>query len=473
MARRAASARPAEGERTVEVESLASSGDGVGRSPSGQVVFLPYTAPGERVKARVRDVRARWAKGDLVEILRPSPERVVPPCPVFGRCGGCTWQHLSYPAQLAAKERIVRDALERVGGFRRPVWGGTVRPIVGADPPWRYRNKAVVPVGGRPGRLVAGYFARGTHRIVPHDDCLIEDPRVARAVGWAVALLRATGVAPYDESTHTGLVRHVAARVSRLTGEVLVVLVLRTGRIPDEEGFARALVERVPELAGIVVNEEPERTNRIFGRRTRLLWGKPYLVEGLLGLRLRVSATSFLQVNVSQAERLFARALEYARTPPLAAGARVLDAYCGVGALALLFAREAPEGCDVLGLDVSREAVRDARANARAAGLPARFEAAPVETRLPELVAQGWRPDLVFLDPPRSGARPEALAAVLRSGCPRVVYVSCNPATLARDAARLAEGGLVLSEVTPVDLFPQTAHVECVALFTREGTGSR
>lgn len=458
--------RPNPGDRLLlEIDDLAAGGDAVAHH-EGYAVFLPYGAVGDRVWARILEARPRYARAAIERVEAPAAGRVPPPCPVFTQCGGCAWQHLSYETQLAAKRKIVIDALERIGGFDASGSGPgavRVRDILGMARPWHYRNKAAVPVAPGPGgTLRLGYYARGSHEVVDFDDCRLEDERLVPALKATRRLLERWRLPPYDESRHAGLVRHVVARVAVATGELLVALVLNGEGFADEAGFAAALRAEVPGLAGFVVNVNRARGNRILGPRTRTVWGRPYVRDRLLGLAFHVSIESFYQVNPAQTEVLYRRALEYAGD----SAGRALDAYSGIGTIALLLAARARE---VLGLEIVPEAVADARENARLNGIGnARFEAAAVEERLPELVAGGWRPDVAVLDPPRAGAEPPALEALAEAGVPRIVYVSCNPATFARDAALLRGRGYRLVEVTPVDMFPQTAHVECCALLVRE-----
>ncbi|MBE3589633.1 MAG: 23S rRNA (uracil(1939)-C(5))-methyltransferase RlmD [Firmicutes bacterium] len=461
-----AAGRPRPGDvLLLEVDDLAAGGDAVAHH-DGFAVFLPYGAVGDRVRARVLEVHPRYARAAIESVEAPAPARVAPPCPVFGRCGGCAWQHVAYEAQLAAKRKIVTDALERIGGFTTGDAPGAVRvrEILGMARPWHYRNKAAVPVAAGPdGRVRLGYYARGSHEVVDWDDCHLEDERLVAALRAMRRLIERWRLQPYDEARHAGLVRHVVGRVAVATGELLLGLVLNGEGFDGEDAFARELRAAVPGLAGFVLNVQRARGNRILGPRTRTVWGRPYVRDKLLGLRFHVSLASFYQVNPAQTEALYRRALEYVD----GTARRALDAYSGIGTIALLLAAKAEE---VLGLEIVPEAVADARENARLNGVEnARFEAAAVEERLPQLLAAGWRPDVAVLDPPRAGAHPEALAALAAAGVPRIVYVSCNPATFARDAAYLRGCGYRLVEVTPVDMFPQTAHVELCAQIVREG----
>lgn len=447
----------------------------------GFAVFVPLTVPGDVVDVWIEKVERRFARAEAVQVVRPSPARVAPPCPVADECGGCQWQQVSYEAQLEWKRRLVADALGRIGGLS----GVEVRPVLGMESPWRYRNKVAVPFGPLPDglgvaagmpRLTAGFYRRRSHRIIPFPEavgCLLQHPIINRVVAAVRELAEDEGVPPYDEAIGEGLLRHVVARAGFRTAEALAVLVINGESLPDEAVFAEELRRRVPELVGILKNINRERTNVILGERSVVLSGRPYLVEELGGLRFKVSATSFFQVNPIQAERLYRLAVDWA-LPAGEDGGAVIDAYCGTGAMALMAARRARE---VWGVEEVASAIADAQENARLNGVEnVRFLCARVEDALEEIACDfqalrrlgngrqdGGRLAAVILDPPRKGCDPRVIASCLRLAPPRIVYVSCNPATLARDLRQLTSGGRYRIEaVQPVDMFPQTAHVECV-----------
>ncbi len=444
----------------LEIKGLTHDADGVGPA-GGLAVFVPRALPGEVVRVRVTEVRKNHARARLLEVTRPSPRRLEPPCPVYAECGGCQLQHLNARGQLEYKTGLVTDALRRLGGLD----GVVVRPAIGMEDPWRYRNKAQFPVAAGPGGrgLVGGIYARGTHRLVPVNECLIQHPLNNTMLQVALELAGRHRIAPYDEDGHTGVLRHVLARATRATGEAMAVFVTRTRDLPAARDLARELMARVPQVVCVAHNTNPRRTNVILGERTRLVLGRPYVEEVLGGLRFRISPTSFFQVNPAQTEVLYSRAVDYAA---LGGGETVVELYSGIGAISLFLARRAAR---VTGVEVVPEAVRDAVANARLNGVAnVSFIEGPAERVLPELAAGGVRAEVVVLDPPRRGCEPRVLEAVGRLRPDRVVYVSCNPATLARDLARLAGLGYRVREVQPVDMFPQTAHVEAVALAVRE-----
>ena len=442
----------------LEITGLTHEGAGVGRV-SGFALFVPGSAPGDRVQARVVEVRKGFGRAALQRVLTAAPSRVVPRCPVVAECGGCQLQHIDYAEQLARKRQQVQDALARIGGLTDV----PVHPTLGMADPWNYRGKAQFPVGlGPGGRPVAGFYAAGSHRIVDINDCAIQHP-VANQVLAAVKVLAERYRVPiYDEVQHSGLLRHVLVRVARESGEAMAVLVTTAPEFPGGRALAREIMTAVPACVAVLQNINPERTNVVLGAETRLLAGRESIIERVSGLEFAISARSFFQVNPEQTEVLYSVALDYAR---LTGSETVLDLYCGIGSITLLLAQRAALA---YGVEVVPEAVADARANAQRNGISnARFLAGEVERVLPDLAAQGVQPAVVLVDPPRKGCDAGVLAAIADLAPARVVYVSCNPATLARDLKLLAERGYRTLEVQPVDMFPHTAHVEAVALCAR------
>lgn len=449
------------GERLVlEVTALAAEGDGVARH--GELaVFVPQTVPGDLIEAEVGECAARFARARLLRLLRPSPERVAPPCPVYAACGGCTWQQVAYPAQLRWKRTIVVEALRRLGHVADPE--ALVAATLPAEPPWRYRHKMAVPFAPRPesspgAPLRAGFYAARSHRVVEFTSCAIQHPALDRALAATCRLAGALGVEPYDERTRRGQLRHLVARVSHAQGRSLLCLVTARSGFPEGRELARRLLGELPECVGVVQNVNGAPGNAILGRTTRTLAGADHLTETLEGLRFLVSAPSFFQVNPLQASALYRAAAAQAALRP---GAVAWDLYAGVGTLSLWLARG---GARVVAVEEAPEAVADGRRNAAANGFDLDFRLGQAEQVVPALQADGRRPDAVVLDPPRRGAAESVLVAVAGARPRRLVYVSCNPATLARDCERLAAHGYRLRAVQPVDMFPQTAHVECSAL---------
>jgi len=442
----------------IEITGFSNDGYGVGRV-NGFTLFVPGVLPGEKILAKVVKVKKQYGYGRLLELRSPSPDRAEPVCPVYKRCGGCQLQHLSYAKQLEWKRQWVVDSLQRIGGLSDVL----VHPTIGMSAPWRYRNKSQVPVGQRNGQVVTGFYAPRSHEIIPIEQCGIQhevSDRVLRLVReWAGKWQ----IPVYDEGRHQGLLRHVVVKTGFATGEVMVVLVTNGERLPHGEKLLNRLREEVPGLQSLVQNIQTRRTNVILGERSKLLWGREVIYDRIGNVRFAISARSFYQVNPLQTEVLYGKALEYAA---LTGEEVVIDAYCGIGTISLFLAQKARH---VYGVEVVPEAVADARRNAALNQMQnVTFVAGEAETVIPEWASQGLRADVIVVDPPRKGCGEPLLMAILEMRPRRVVYVSCNPATLARDLKYLSEHGYVVAEVQPVDMFPQTVHVESVTLLVRK-----
>ncbi|NLW17729.1 MAG: 23S rRNA (uracil(1939)-C(5))-methyltransferase RlmD [Firmicutes bacterium] len=441
----------------LEIEGLTSSGEGVGRH-QGFTVFVPGALPGDRVEAKVISLKPNYGRALPSKLLRESEQRVAPLCPVYEACGACQLQHFDYEAQLEYKRQWVVDALERIGKLKNI----TVHPTLPMEEPWRYRNKAQFPVGLTDGRIIAGCYRRRTHQIVDIDDCFIQHPLSARVLQVVKELAATYGLSIYDEQTGKGLLRHVLVRVGFHTGEVLAVLVT-TGE-PFEQGkeLAAHLMREVPELVGVVRNINDRRTNVVLGDKAIPLAGRDYLIDQLGGLKFRISARSFYQVNPLQTEVLYQKTLDYAG---LTGEETVIDAYCGIGTISLFLARQAKQ---VIGIEIVEAAVHDARRNAAINNIDnAEFIVGEAEKIMPRLYKEGLRPHVIVVDPPRAGCAEPLLEAIVNMQPQRVVYVSCNPTTLARDLAYLSQQGFRVQEVQPVDMFPHTGHVETVVLMSK------
>jgi 23S rRNA (uracil1939-C5)-methyltransferase len=440
----------------LEITDLSGSGDGVGRWDN-RVVFVPDTVPGDRIQARLVFTKPSFGRGKLLEVLSPGGDRVRPACIVADKCGGCQWQPVAYAAQLAAKERQITDALQRIGGF-------TAIPmdaILAAESPLSYRNKVTYPLGlSAEGQVKAGYYRKGTHQIINLNQCPVQDEHFNPLLAEVKHDIQTQGWSIYDETTHNGQLRHLVFRIGRRTGELLLTLVSNTWDLPGIEDLAAQWKERYPELVGVCVNRNQAQGNTIFGPETRYVVGQPYLTERFAGLEFHIYPTTFFQVYTEQAERLLRCVLDHLN---LQGKETVVDAYCGVGTLTLPLARRAGY---CLGLEVQAEAVDVARENAQLNAIEnIRFQVGTVATLLPTVteVLGGDRPDIVVLDPPRKGCEGGVLDALLTLKPPHIVYMSCNPATLARDLKQLCAGGYRLERLQPADFFPQTSHVECVA----------
>lgn len=438
---------------TAVIDGYSSEGLGIARV-NGAVVFVPHAVRGEEIDLRITKVMKTSCAGEIVKIHNPSPERMEPECPYAGKCGGCAYRHLTYPEELWAKRQRVQDALTRIGGLEL-----TVEEILGAKNPEHYRNKSQYPVGAD-GSI--GFFQARTHKVVPIRRCLIQTEaadRTAQAVGeW----MRRYKISAYDETTGKGLVRHVCVRVNR-KGESLCCVVVNGNKVPREPELAAYVTAAVPHTVGVLLNSNTRRGNVVLGDKYRTLFGRNYLMDTLCGLEFKLSMPSFYQVNRDQAEVLYGKALEFAG---LTGNETVLDLYCGIGTITLCLAKAAKR---VIGAEIVPPAIRDAKENALHNHVEnAEFFCGDAADIAAKLESDGLRPDVVTVDPPRKGLAPEVIASVAAMGPEKVVYVSCDPATLGRDVKIFREFGYEAKRAAAVDMFPGTAHVETVVLLSRE-----
>ena len=438
---------------TAVIDGYSSEGLGIARV-NGAVVFVPHAVRGEEIDLRITKVMKTSCAGEIVKIHNPSPERMEPECPYAGKCGGCAYRHLTYPEELWAKRQRVQDALTRIGGLDL-----TVEEILGAKNPEHYRNKSQYPVGAD-GSI--GFFQARTHKVVPIRRCLIQTEaadRTAQAVGeW----MRRYKISAYDETTGKGLVRHVCVRVNR-KGESLCCVVVNGNKVPREPELAAYVTAAVPHTVGVLLNSNTRRGNVVLGDKYRTLFGRNYLMDTLCGLEFKLSMPSFYQVNRDQAEVLYGKALEFAG---LTGNETVLDLYCGIGTITLCLAKAAKR---VIGAEIVPPAIRDAKENALRNHIEnAEFFCGDAADIAAKLESDGLRPDVVTVDPPRKGLAPEVIASVAAMGPEKVVYVSCDPATLGRDVKIFREFGYEAKRAAAVDMFPGTAHVETVVLLSRE-----
>ena len=446
---------------TLRIERLSSDGSGVAHSADGEAVFVPGTAPGDEARVRIVKDCGRYAFGILDELLTPSPDRIPVDCPVAGPCGGCSLRHLDYAAELRAKQESVLDAFRRIGGLEVPVLD--ILPSPDVD---RYRNKVQFPVGiDKNGVPCIGFYAGRTHRIVPCPDCKLQ-PSVLNEIGNALcAFFAQQGIRPYDEQSGKGLVRHIFLRRGAHSGQIMVCLVCTRAKLPHAEQLCTALREQFPAISTILLNVNAQNTNVILGSENHILYGPGYIEDTLCGVPVRLGPLSFYQVNTLAAERLYGVAAQYAQLTP---DDTLLDLYCGMGTIGLSMAEQCRE---LIGVEIVPEAIESAKANAarmgEAVAAKSRFFCADAGQAATQLAAEGLHPDIVMLDPPRKGCDEATLSAVVRMAPRRVVYVSCNPATAARDAAWLERNGYHAEKVQPVDLFPRTKHCECVIALSK------
>ena len=445
----------------LRIERLSSDGSGVAHSADGEAVFVPGTAPGDEARVRIVKDCGRYAFGILDELLTPSPDRIPVDCPVAGPCGGCSLRHLDYAAELRAKQESVLDAFRRIGGLEVPVLD--ILPSPDVD---RYRNKVQFPVGiDKNGVPCIGFYAGRTHRIVPCPDCKLQ-PSVLNEIGNALcAFFAQQGIRPYDEQSGKGLVRHIFLRRGAHSGQIMVCLVCTRAKLPHAEQLCTALRGQFPAISTILLNVNAKNTNVILGSENHILYGPGYIEDTLCGVPVRLGPLSFYQVNTLAAERLYGVAAQYAQLTP---DDTLLDLYCGMGTIGLSMAEQCRE---LIGVEIVPEAIESAKANAARMGetvaAKSRFFCADAGQAATQLAAEGLHPDIVMLDPPRKGCDEATLSAVVRMAPRRVVYVSCNPATAARDAAWLEQNGYHAEKVQPVDLFPRTKHCECVIALSK------
>lgn len=446
---------------TVEIKDLTHRGSGVGKVEH-YPLFIPNVIPGETVEIKVVKANKRYGYGRLKRTLKASPERVSPPCNVFYKCGGCQLQHMSYKMQLKMKEDQVRQAIKKIARLSDV----TVHPTIGMKDPWVYRNKIQMPVGEKDGELITGFYQPRSHNII-HDmeKCIIQDERGDTLVETVRKIATKLGITAYDEVNHTGILRHIIVRTTYKTNELMLILVTRTNELPHQDELINRLRKKFPTLKSIIHNINSEKTNVILGEKMKKIYGDDYIIDTINNLKFKISPRSFFQVNPEQTVALYQTALKYANVDK---NDIVIDAYCGLGSISLFLAQKAKR---VYGIEIVPEAIKNAKENAHLNDIDnAQFVVGKAEEVMPLWSKKGLKPDVIVIDPPRKGCDEVFLQAMVEMQPNRIVYVSCNPATLARDLRILADGGYETKEVQPVDMFAQTAHVEAVAvLYKKDG----
>jgi len=442
----------------LEITGYTAQGSGVGRY-NDIAVFVPLAAKGDRLRVKILKTAKTYAFGRIDKIIKASEDRIALDCAQFAQCGGCVYRHIAYAAELQAKQQMVQDALERIGGFR----GIAVQPIVGAKDPDRYRNKAQLPIGRGPdGTIRMGFFANHSHRIIPCEECLLQPEEFTAAMEAFRQWAQQSGDSVYEEETRKGRLRHLYLRKANATGEVMACVVVNGNGVHYEPELVNILKEKVPGLKSVIINVNREKTNVVLGKKCRTVWGSDTITDTLCGLNFHISPMSFYQVNRDQAERLYTIAGEYAG---LTGKETLLDLYCGTGTIGLSMAKNAAK---VIGVEIVEQAVEDAKKNARENRIDnAEFLCADAAEAASMLKNRGERPDVVIIDPPRKGCDASLIETIAGMEPQRVVYVSCDPATLARDLKLFFQKGYEPQQVTPVDMFPRTNHVECVVLMSR------
>lgn len=437
------------------ITALTSEGSGIGKH-NGMAVFVPKTAVGDVIEARIVKVLKNYAYGIIERIITPSPDRIDNDCPAFGKCGGCVYRHITYAAELAAKAQTVRDAFERIGGL-----SPEFLPFCGSEQTERYRNKLQMPLAKTDdGKIVGGFFSERTHRVVPVDDCKLQPIIFSRIAEFVKQECKKLKISIYNEQAHEGVLRHIYLRRGHSSGELCAVLVAKR-KVPEFKRLAAELSREFPEIKGVVLNINPDKTNVILGERETVLCGTANITDTMCGISVEIAPKSFYQVNTPQAEKLYSQAAEFAEPR----GKTLLDLYCGIGTIGLSMAARADK---VVGAEIVPQAVENARQNAQRNGFSnAEFICADASEADAELAERGLKPDVILLDPPRKGCDGQTLSACVKMNPERIVMISCNPATAARDCKFLVENGYSVGKVRAFDLFPRTRHVECVVLMTK------
>ena len=448
-------------EYILDIVSIGYEGEGIAKI-EGYPIFIEGAILGEKVKVLIVKVKKNYAYGKILEVIEASPERIEPKCSIYKRCGGCTVQHMSYKKQLDYKFERVKDCVTKIGGLSEKL----VKYPIGMDNPERYRNKVQLPVGMVKGELNIGFYASRSHNIIDLDTCLIQDKVADRVTNIARQWMLKYNIQPASVDgvfNKKGLIRHIMIRKGFTTNEVMVVIVSTKDKVPYIKEFINEIVEKIDGIKSIVLNVNKENTNVILGQECITLWGEDTITDYIDNFKFNISPLSFFQVNPVQTEKLYSKALEYAG---LTGEETVFDAYCGTGTITLFLSQKAKK---VYGVEIIEAAIINARENARINNIEnAEFFVGKSEEVIPELIEKGIVPEIIVVDPPRKGCDIKLLEAIGKAKPKKVVYVSCDPSTLARDLKILEEQGYKTEEVQPVDMFPMTSHVENVTLLVKE-----
>lgn len=437
-------------------------GEGIAKIDNKYPIFIEGALKGEKVKVRIVKVNKNFAYGKLMEVLEPSEERVNPPCAIYKRCGGCKLQHASYKAQLDFKWDRVKDCVSKIGKLDPSI----VKYPLGMENPWRYRNKVQLPIGLINGEVKIGFFAPRSHDIIDMESCLIQDEIGDKVVKLTREWIENFNIRPYNvdgEYDEKGIVRHIMIRRGFTTNEVMIVLVTNGEKLPHKEEFVDLMVKNIPGIKSVIQNINSKKTNVILGLESKTLWGEDTISDYIGDFRFNISPLSFFQVNPIQTEVLYGKALEYAN---LTGNEEVFDAYCGTGTITLFLSQKAKK---VYGVEIIPQAIDNAWINAKENKVEnVEFFVGESEVVIPDLINKGVKADVVVVDPPRKGCDKKLLDAITNIDAKKIVYVSCDPSTLGRDLQVLEENGYKTLEVQPVDMFPNTAHIENVALLIKK-----
>lgn len=440
----------------LKIENCDLEGKGIGRY-EGMAVFVPSAAKGDVIKAHILKVKSNCAFAKIEEIITPSEDREEAICPVYLKCGGCAFGHIKYEVEASLKENHVKECFRRIGGLEPKF-----EPIIAEGEIYGYRNKGQFPVEIDGGEIKTGFYANHSHRVIHCPGCKLQPKEFEIILNAFEKYIKSENITSYDETEHKGLLRHIYMRKGTFSGEIMVCPVINGKSLPNEEKLVAMLTSACNEITSIIVNVNREKTNVILGRECRTIYGKDYITDKLCGLEFRLSPLSFYQVNRDRAELLYRKAKEYAS---LTGNETLLDLYCGTGTIGLSMAHDVKQ---LIGVEIVEQAIKDARINAENNGITnARFECNDASDAAKMLKNEDIRPDVIVLDPPRKGCAPDLLKTVTEMNPDRIVYVSCDPATLARDCKILGEMGYETQKVTPVDMFPRTGHVESVVLLVK------
>ncbi|MDE6035904.1 MAG: 23S rRNA (uracil(1939)-C(5))-methyltransferase RlmD [Ruminococcus sp.] len=437
----------------VEITGITSEGNGVGRV-DGMAVFVPDTATGDVCRVKIVKVLKSYAYGIVDEVITPSPDRITPDCPVYRKCGGCVFRHISYDAECRIKDGIIKDAFRRIGGL-----APEYEEFIKAGCTERYRNKAQYLLTVSDGKVISGFYAERSHRVIPVSDCKLQPVIFRDILDTVIEYINLHKISVYSELTHTGIVRHVYIRQGTYSGEIMLCIVVRKDVSRQFNALCRIITTKFPEVKSIVINVNPERTNVIMGSKCITLYGSDTISDNMCGNKVKISVQSFYQVNTVQAEKIYRKALEFASPAP---DDVIADLYCGAGTIGLSMAEKAGK---VIGIEIVPEAVENARNNAKSNGIGnAGFYCGDAGKVFFEL---GMKPDIIVIDPPRKGCTPETIRIITDTEPDKIVMISCNPATCARDAEIFSRSGYDVKKVCGADLFPRTKHVECVVLMVK------
>lgn len=439
----------------LNISGITAEGSGVGHY-DGIAVFVPNTAVGDEIECHIIKTKKNYAVGKIQSILKASKDRIIPDCEVFSRCGGCVFRHINYSAECEMKKQRVADAMHRIGHL-----DAEPDSIIKSGSTSRYRNKAQYPVRTENGKINIGFFAPNSHRVIDCDDCMLQPKEFSRIIAAFRKWIDKNNITVYNEENHKGLLRHIYLRKAFKTNQIMVCAVINGHNLPKQDSLIISLIKECDNIASIVVNENTNDSNVILGTKCKTIWGENYIEDILCGIKVRISPLSFYQVNREQAENLYNKAAEFAS---VSENDTLIDLYCGAGTIGLSMADKVKK---LIGVEIVPEAVEDAKINARINGITnAEFICGDAPKAAEILQERGIKPDVIIIDPPRKGCAPELLDTIAKMNPDRLVYVSCDPATLARDCAVLQEKNYIIKKITAADMFPGTAHVETVALLS-------